>query len=96
MTRQEQFDAIVAEVAALHNVSVYAVLGWTKRREVVRARDDVIWRLSNGCGWGQSEIARLFDMNPSSVWAALNRETKRTRSVAWSRKTRAAAVGAMA
>ena len=83
MTRPEQYRAVVARVAHERGINPAAIYGWSKQRDVVRARDAVIAELSSGFALCQSEIARFLGLNPSSVWAAMNRETKRARNLAW-------------
>lgn len=78
--RSEIVSGIVRRIAIEHGVPSSDVFGWSRRPKVVRARDAVILAMAREHNMTDAEIARQLGMNATSVWAALNRNTKRQRS----------------
>jgi hypothetical protein len=82
----------VRAVGAEKGVNPAAIYGHSRIRAVVACRDEAIRKLAYVHGLSNGEIARQLGMDPSSIWAALNRDQKRARNTAWTRKAQAEAV----
>jgi len=97
MTPYEKRHAVVHRIADAHGVNPAAIYGWSKLQEVVRARDEAIARLRAETGDSLLQIAAFLGRpDHTSIWAALNRQTKRAKNAAWARKTHAANTEAQA
>jgi|LauGreStaDraftv2_3_1035109.scaffolds.fasta_scaffold396129_2 chromosomal replication initiation ATPase DnaA len=89
--------AIIDEVAAAHDLTRADLLSNIKVRLIVRARDEAIARLRAETGDSLLQIAAFLGRpDHTSIWAALNRQTKRAKNAAWARKTHAANTEAQA
>jgi len=86
---------IVAEVAAQHGVAAAEILSHDRRRIVVLARHDAIWRCAAETAMSLPQLGRLFGRDHSSIgWAIMSR-AERTgepppRGMAWACLGRAA------
>lgn len=70
MPRQQRI-AVVQEVADRHGVSLEAVLGASRGREVVAARWEAMRRIHNEFGDSTPRIGRLFNRDHTTVLHAL-------------------------
>ena len=78
MTPRERRMAVIDAVAAAHGVTRDDILGKCRVPKIVRARDEVIYRLRTERRYSLQRIAELMGRDDhTTVWAALNRERKR-------------------
>lgn len=74
------FRRVVAEVAIATRVPPAAILGGSRRREVVQARDAVV-ALLRRAGWSSPMIGRVLGRDHSSVLTAARRHAARVAAV---------------
>jgi chromosomal replication initiation ATPase DnaA len=74
MTPREARLAIVARVAAAHGVAPADVLGRSRLRHIARARQQAVATVQAEFGYNQTQVARLFGLDRTTVWHALRRQ----------------------
>ncbi len=80
--------AVIDEVARKHDISRRDILEPSLFKHVCAARDEAIQRIRVEFGDSIPRLAELFDRDSSSIWAALNRDRKRTRARISARRLR--------
>jgi len=80
MIRREVIIAIIDAVADKHGISRRDLLEYSKFAHVCTARDEAIRRVKEEFNYSNIKLADIFDRDPSSIWASLNREKKRAKS----------------
>ena len=82
-TPADDCQRLVAEAAERHGVTTGAILSRSRRRPVVRARQEVCWELRQ-LNLSYPQIAELLDRDHSTVLVAVRKVEAERRAGLWS------------
>jgi hypothetical protein len=67
LTARDIARAVVAEVCAKHSVPIRAVMSQRRQKELVKARQEICWRLREETTWSLPQIGRFLGRDHTSI-----------------------------